>query len=900
MSTPGHHDLVGRDADLAALDGLIAGGRAVTLTGPGGVGKTTLANAVADRMRRRGRRVGMIELASVTGADRLAQAIGTSLGIRAVPLDDAAAMIVDWAHGEPALLVLDNCEHLGDAPARLVIDTLARAPHVAVLATSREPLRRSGEQLYDVRPLSTTDGEVPAAAQLFVDRARLVSPGLQPTEAQWRSIRDITSRLDGMPLAIEMAASRTRSVDLVALADAVRLDLSLLTLDGVDVPTRQRTMHACIDASFGQLDQVQRQAMGSLSTFEGGFRLADARAVLDPSASSSHIIAVLGGLVDRSLIQRDEDAADTGYRMLHVVRAFAREHIDDESSAIARRRHMEHFAALCDDGRAGLETNRQSHWLATLSRHASDIDSAMCFAAANDEASTLWQMCGSLTFVWVAAGRFTEGAQWFAECCEHLDIPITVQLPARWGAAHLAVYSGDVERAFTLADETLAMARQIGDRSFVARCENALGVGGMFNQRRRAREVLRSSIEGSVGLDDWCHVDSSQVLAYIDLQELRVDDAVRRLASVRPLVEHLRHPPLLAWDWLGRYQAAAIRGDVVEAGVLERQTVEHVAAAGDTSISALLVAARSQVAQRAGRAADTLVDLERALDRCVAQGAHTAALTLLGASIDARLCIGDFGRARQLLDDVEGQVEQHAPDVAMTLHLQRCRWALAVGDAEVAESSAALAQRVAQRHETAPGLAVVQCWNAFIATSASQPTVAWRSAIAAWSVLRADRLDAHAIGCLRVMALCCAAFEDRTGAMRVIGAADAFARRIGVVDEPCGSLFAAALADLTSVDDVDLIAARTLGEGLDPDAAFASVARSTGPRRRPSSGWDGLTPAERQVATLVAEGLTNRQTAERLFIGAGTVKTHLEHAYAKIGVRNRTELTAAFHREHRS
>ena len=700
-----------------------------------------------------------------------------------------------------------------------------------------------------------------------------------------------------MPLAIEMAASHARYVGLAQLAAALRDDLSLLAIDGVDVPARQRTMEACIDWSFRQLDPGQQQALLWLSVFEGGFHVADARAVMDGDQSISAIISMLGGLVDRSLLHCDSDHVDSEFRMLHTVRTFARQHASDQSSP-AHRRHMEHFAALCEKGGVGLETSEQSHWLTTLSAYASDVDSAMRFAAASGESHLLWQMCGSLTFVWVASGRFAEARQWFASCCEHLDVPVSAQLPARWGAAHLAAYSGDIERALQLADETRALALQIGATTYVARCNNTIGVGGMFTQRTRARAALQSSIESSATGDAWCHVDSSQVLAYIDLQEFRVDDALRRLESVRPLVEQLRHPPLLAWDQLGRYQAAAIRGDVAEAHSIETQVVQAVAAAGDVSISALMVAAQSHVAQRAGRARDTVDEVERSLAKCVAQGAESAALVLLGSLIDACLSVGDVDRAENLLAGTEADIERTAPDATLGLHIQRCRLSLAVGDLAAAESAAtarsewpsATARPRACRRSLLEGARGHASWPARPSRGDRHLPRGRCSEPSGWTDTPSDVCGSWHSAALRS--------TTALGAARLLGAADSLAHQIGLVDEPCQSLFVDAINELVSTLDEELIAARTHGQTLDADAAFASVARSAGPRRRPSSGWDGLTPAERQVVTLVAEGLTNRQTAERLFIGAGTVKTHLEHAYAKLGVRNRTELTVAFHRHH--
>ena len=462
------------------------------------------------------------------------------------------------------------------------------------------------------------------------------------------------------------------------------------------------------------------------------------------------MITLLGGLVDRSLLQRDGDNTEPGYRMLHTIRTFARQHPSAQSSSTAHRRHMEHFAALCDKGGVGLETSEQPRWLTTLSAYASDIDSAMRFAAANGEAHALWQMCGSLTFVWVAAGRFAEATRWFASCCEVLDVPIATAAAGSVGSSapgrllrRNRTRSGTRGRGQNLGrgDRRHDLRRSRKTRSASVACSpSALERG----------EALQASIEASKQVDDWCYVDSSQVLAYIDLQEFRVDEALRGLESVRPLVERLRHPPLLAWDWLGRYQAAAIRGHVGEARTIESEAIWHVAAAGDVSISALMVATQAQIAQREGRARNTLEDVERSLDQCGAQGAESAALALMGVLIDACLTLDYFNRARELLDGAETDIDRTAPDAPSDCTFSGAGWHSLSATCPRRRRHWSPRQRVAERHGTAPGLAVVHCWKAFVAVRAEQPTIAWRSALAAWSVLRAERLDGHAIGSLRV------------------------------------------------------------------------------------------------------------------------------------------------------
>ncbi|MEU6989820.1 BTAD domain-containing putative transcriptional regulator [Streptomyces sp. NPDC046465] len=460
-------DLIGRDQAVTRVRDLVGAGRLVTLTGPGGVGKTRLALAAAagltadfpDGVR-------LAELAGSRG--EVAATVAAALGIRddapgepgepepaegggngggddGNPSDQAAADRLGRAlAGRRLLLVLDNCEHVLGPAADLTAHLLRTAPHLHILATSQEPLALTGETLEAVAPLGEED-----ALRLFAARAAAAAPGFALDDANREAVALICRRLDGIPLAVELAATRVRVLGVHALADRLHDRFRLLNQVRRDAPARQRTLRAMIDWSWELLTAPEQRALRRLAVFGGGFTLESAEAVL--SAPEDDALGTLGTLgifdtldlvtrlVDRSLLVPNATGmtgmTDTPepprYRMLESVTAYSLERLDDAAETTAtRRRHAHHFAAFAERAATALRGPEQQTWLRRLDRDTANLRAALDWSLTDSDASTALRLVNALTWYWFLRGRLREAMRSLDRA---LNLPSTD--PARTAAA---------------------------------------------------------------------------------------------------------------------------------------------------------------------------------------------------------------------------------------------------------------------------------------------------------------------------------------------------------------------------------------------------------------------------------------------------------------------------------
>ncbi|GAA4673769.1 hypothetical protein GCM10023324_28860 [Streptomyces youssoufiensis] len=421
--------LIGRRRDLAEVGRLLDAARLVTLTGPGGVGKTRLAVAAAEEAASDAERfpdgVWLVEFAGLRAAtvEDLAQAVATAVGIR----DDAALAprgprapapprrLAAALRDRRALLVLDNCEHVVDAAAELVTLLLHTAPGLRVLATSQEPLGRTGESVFLVEPLSTDD-----AVRLFRERAAARAPGFpaDPGPAgpdDREAVEEICRRLDGLPLALELAATRVRALGVRELADRLGDRFRVLTSGQRGAPARQQTLRAVIDWSWELLSAPERIVLRRLAAFGGGCDLPAAEAVCaGDGVAHDDVLDLVTRLVDRSLVVVVDAPTGRRYRLLESVAAYARERLADMADLDAvRERHLRHYRALAERAAPLLHGAEQRTWLARLDADADNLrralDEATGPAAAPDAADDAARLAASLAWWWLLRGRLTEG-----------------------------------------------------------------------------------------------------------------------------------------------------------------------------------------------------------------------------------------------------------------------------------------------------------------------------------------------------------------------------------------------------------------------------------------------------------------------------------------------------------
>lgn len=438
--------LVGRDDDVSRVADLLGAGRLVTLSGPGGVGKTRLALAVAARVRDRfADGVTLVELAPLLEAAQVVAAVADAVDAVRDPtrpvLDDA----VDALRGQHRLLVLDNLEHLLDA-APDVAALVESVPDLTVLTTSRAPLRVRGETEYGVEPLEVEeapDGSPSPAARLLLDRAQRVSPGWGADSADAAAVNATCEQLAGLPLALELAAARARLLDPAALLD--RLD-SALRSGPRDLPPRQRTMRATLDWSNGLLDAPAQSLLRLLGVFVGGTTLPDLEAVADRAGAAYDVVSAVESLVEHSLVVAEPSGR---LRLLEPVAQYARDLLQETGEwDEATRAHAAHYLAVAEHNSSSYRNGGQVAALTRIDLETANLDAAAERSLAVGDVETPARMAWELWLYWWLRGRHDHGRR-FAETALQRShgLPEDVHARAALGAATMAFAMDDVAGA---------------------------------------------------------------------------------------------------------------------------------------------------------------------------------------------------------------------------------------------------------------------------------------------------------------------------------------------------------------------------------------------------------------------------------------------------------------------
>jgi predicted ATPase/Tfp pilus assembly protein PilF len=514
---------IGRQREVAAVRSLLQQTRLVTLSGPAGIGKTRLAlEAATGLVDDFVDGVHFVELGPVSDSELIPETVASTLRIREERGRSITQTLTDYLKQRQVLLVLDNCEHVIDACAQIA-DTLLRAgPNLSVLATSRESLGIGGETIFRVPPLSLPDPEHPTdlatlaeheAVELFVDRARSVKSGFALTHANAASVAELCVRLEGIALAIELAASRVKVLSVQQIADRLGDRLNLLTGGSRTAAPRYQALAAAIDWSYNLLTEAEKTLFRRLSVFSGGWTLEAAESVCaGDRVDGSDVLELLTGLIDKSLVVSDERDGQERYRFMVTIQEYAVKRLTQSNEAAAvYRAHADFFLAFAVQTESKLKSPDQKFWLERLTAEHDNIRAVLSWATNQDTARGL-HLAGALADFWYLHGCWNEGRRWLSEmlALAPASAESAHRTKALNAAALIAQFQGDGRAARSLVEQALALSRQSNDARQTALALNTLAMitadhGGFA----LARTFLEESLTIRRTLDDTALVAST-------------------------------------------------------------------------------------------------------------------------------------------------------------------------------------------------------------------------------------------------------------------------------------------------------------------------------------------------------------------------------------------------------
>ena len=913
---------IGRVDEQQTVARLLDSERLVSIVGAGGAGKTRLAQQVAaDALSRHHDGAWWVELAEVLDETGLVEVIATALGVNVDngDLDQLCARLAD----RELLVVLDNCEHLLSGVAPVVDRLLRNCPRIHILTTSREALDIGGELAWRIPPLGlpTAVGEPSPVAvlaqydavRLFLDRAQRVRSNFHLDDSNAADVADICVRLEGIPLAIELAAARCRSLSPERIRHGLADSFALLTGGGRLALPRQQTLAASIAWSHDLLSEPEQILLRRLAVFNGGCRLDDVESIVgDDLIDDTAVLDLLDRLVAQSLVQLDDEGHVARYRLLETVRQYAAKQLleagEDERF---RTHHAEHYAS-------------------TITGHAPTFEmgwSDAAFAWAVDELDNLAVALDTLN----TSGRHVEAAElvWSLHMVWALVAPATAQrcvddLLERAGAtldpapvarlhqarADACNFMGDMMGAFVSGAAAMEAAELAGDDMIAARGLMHMASATLFIDPPAGIALAQDAARRSEGCGDKYNQMISfnvemcgHLLVAVDFE---AGEAV--LGRTLELVEEVDNPIWTAWVEAAQAVTAAFQGYSAQAealGVRAEERLHRIARLSSTPIDTLLASstmgclagfarsygayssagesslhpgltARAASARRDGFVqaailfelangvylasgdadAEQLVEARAALERSAEVARTAGATTLLANTV---VYLADFALADGDMDGVTAILAELPAPVVVGSRLTRAR---------------------------------VRIREALVALERREFSAADRLAHEALTALDGQDLAWETFDTLEVLAQIAGGAGDHAEATRLGGAAarlrdERVHRQLTIHQHRIDATLATARIHL---GDEAFEVAWSEGQSLDMAAAVAFARRSRGERRRPPFGWDGLTPTEMSVVEAAAEGLTNPQIAERLLMSRETVKSHLSHVFAKLGVSTRSEL----------
>jgi predicted ATPase/DNA-binding CsgD family transcriptional regulator len=795
------------------------------------------------------------------------------------------------------LVVLDNCEHVVDGAANLATAILEGALAASVLATSRELLGVPGEVAWRVPSMTApslaarrvADLEAFDAVMLFLERARQARPNLVLDDHGAAHVVTICARLEGIPLAIELAAARVRSLSLDRLAGGLNDAFRLLTGGARTVLPRQQTLFASIGWSDDLLDADERAVFHRFAVFVADFDLDAAEAVgCGPEVDAWQVLDVVSRLVDKSLVQLDEDTGR--HRLLDTIRQFALDRLRDDGDVVgARTRHANWYTGLVSRAAPGGFID-SDHAVAALDAAGPDLSAGLEWSLATDAEHALSTL-GAMAHYFLGGNRSLNVDEWVQRVtAEEIPrrLPWARAISALASSASPVLWKGLVG----VVDEAHSTAEDHGDAVTVLRCRlwrayGQLATRGDVDDMAAVFEDAAAAGPAAVEVASGAALELGAHLATYG----RVTEAKRQLAAARAVTQRLNRASadiiiqvadLRCLHLLGRYDAALA---LFESTLCETPL---------------------------GRRQAALPMAWLALDRADRQLATDLLANLTDGADDHPVTVEYIVPTLQAVCDVlDGNISAASERLTSMLARPLVLWlrlplgemathcAMSLGDRVAATSTLEpLAVRATAAHSPyyEGSVAVLR---ALLACGDNDPTGAEERLHATLPVVHAEGLVPLTVNALEALGCAAASRGHAAAAARLITVADTRRQRIGYTwrwPHQRDALHRAIALTERDLQPDQLVAARQSAADLDLDTAVAVAQRRRGRRGRPSHGWHSLTPTELEVTKLVGDGLSNRTIAERLLISEATVRSHLNHVYSKLDISNRSRLVIAAHR----
>jgi predicted ATPase/DNA-binding CsgD family transcriptional regulator len=889
---------IGRESTITTLLEGLARDRLLTIVGPGGCGKTRVALEV-------GRRAGggfedgafFVDLSGISDRRLVTGAVSQALALPQPPTGPSAEVLAHQLARREILLLLDNCEHLVDACLPLVETLVNGCPRLRVIATSREPLQVNGEAVVAIEglELSAEDGaekadlgELSEAAALFIDRARRARVDFLANDSDRLVIAEICARLDGIPLALELAAARANMMSVQAIAEGLADRFLLLVGKVRSGPLRHKTLRASIEWSWGLLDDDEQSVLRRLSVFASGFTLAAAEAICSGNGVElGEVLGLLTSLVDKSLVQ-PQTTVDR-FRLHETMRAYSSCALEEKAEVAAvRDRHLDYFSALAVAIKPSTWSEENSAALRVFETDLDNFRAALDWSVASKQFDAGADAMGALALFFYQlglrsealdrCGRLLEGG---LEDLKRADLQYWASLYA-W---HLDPASSE-----RLASAVTALGHALGDDRILAWGLNAVARLQMLTDPEGCIKTLDEALP--LALRTGQH---NLVVVGLCFKTFALMDCGQPAEALVAGEEALRASKELGWPWGSTFARCGVAHAAVRVGSMDRalneaSVISEAATPSDPLFTVLSEMVRGMVFMCRGQPGAA-----KALDRAaVVAEASFDRVNLAGV----KACQGQLEARSGNLDEAYRMLEASAAEAAALTGRRNPATQALLADVAVWRSpvnavrsyvGAGVGQR---RVEVGPGAVASLRAAARLARSEGDPLA---SLGLASNGLEAAFNAGARLEAVDLLEVCGMAFSDLGRALeaaRLLGAAVAQRQAIGYVrGMPAEKELSLVTANLeATLGPGEFQRAYMAGGGLSLAEAVNYARRRRGQRDRPVLGWASLTLAERAAAVLVGERLTNREIAARLVVSTVTVKAHLTRVFAKLGVANRREL----------